>query len=170
MKKGLSMISVIFAIIIIGILASIAIPKLLATKYDAYAAQAGMEMKNILGELSAYYLKHGRFITDEPNNTSPDVVKKFSKTYEEVWNRDINKWVYHCVTISINEAKDGHSADVRFYEGSGANKNSQYCKVIRESIAYQAFRDGFGTRKDGGNGNTQVGVNFIGSKYSIFKE
>ncbi|MFW5607548.1 MAG: prepilin-type N-terminal cleavage/methylation domain-containing protein, partial [Campylobacter hyointestinalis] len=45
MKKGFTMIELVFVIVILGILASLAVPKLAATRDDAEAAKAAVEIK-----------------------------------------------------------------------------------------------------------------------------
>jgi len=60
-KKGFTMIELIFVIVIIGILASVAIPRLAATRDDAKIATSLSETGMILRETTAYYTANGHF-------------------------------------------------------------------------------------------------------------
>jgi len=53
------MIELIFAIVIIGILAAVAIPKLAATRDDADSAVCVQEVGQLISEISAHYTKVG---------------------------------------------------------------------------------------------------------------
>lgn len=61
MKRAFTMIELVFVIVILGILAAIAIPKLVASKDDAMAVKATTEMATVITQLSAWYFVHGNF-------------------------------------------------------------------------------------------------------------
>lgn len=60
-RRGFTMIELIFVIVILGILASVAIPKLAATRTDAQIASALTEITTLKKDLSAYYTSQGTF-------------------------------------------------------------------------------------------------------------
>lgn len=59
MKKAFTIIELIFVIIILGILAAIAIPKLNASRADAQISQTLANLKIAIGDISSYMLKNG---------------------------------------------------------------------------------------------------------------
>nr|WP_321318110.1 type II secretion system protein [uncultured Campylobacter sp.] len=61
MKKGFSMIELIFVIVILGILASVAIPRLAATREDAEISAAVANLRTLVSDVSAYYTVKGEF-------------------------------------------------------------------------------------------------------------
>jgi len=69
MKKGFTMIELIFVIVILGVLASVAIPRLAATRDDAEVAKAATNLATAISDISAYYTAQGSF-GDFANMTS----------------------------------------------------------------------------------------------------
>ena len=59
MKKGFTMIELIFVIVILGILASVAIPRLAATREDAEISAAVANIRTLISDVSAYYTVKG---------------------------------------------------------------------------------------------------------------
>ena len=61
MKKGFTMIELIFVIVILGILAAVAIPKLAATRDDANIAKETTEIATAIQDIGSYYTANGLF-------------------------------------------------------------------------------------------------------------
>ena len=61
MKKGFTMIELIFVIVILGVLASVAIPRLAATRDDAEVAKAATNLSTAISDIAAYYTAKGSF-------------------------------------------------------------------------------------------------------------
>jgi len=59
MRRGFTMIELIFVIVIIGILAAVAIPKLAATRDSATASTCTHEIGGLVQEVGAYYTAQG---------------------------------------------------------------------------------------------------------------
>ena len=63
MKKGFTMIELIFVIVILGVLASVAIPRLAATRDDAEVAKAATNLTTAVSDITAYYTAKGKFVS-----------------------------------------------------------------------------------------------------------
>jgi len=76
--KAFTMIELIFVIVILGILAAVAIPRLAATRDDAEIVKAAGNIRLAIQDVGGYYLSQGNFsenISDMTNVANPIVVK-----------------------------------------------------------------------------------------------
>ena len=60
MRNAFTMIELVFVIVILGILASVAIPKLAATRDDAKIASKAHEIQSIISEIPASFVASGK--------------------------------------------------------------------------------------------------------------
>ncbi len=61
MKRAFTMIELVFVIVILGILASMVIPKMAATRDDAEVVSGLQRINTAVAEIVTYYTAHGRF-------------------------------------------------------------------------------------------------------------
>ena len=66
-RSGFTMIELIFVIVILGILASVAIPKLAATRDDAKVSKVLNELATLKSDFGAFYTSQGNFDTGTGN-------------------------------------------------------------------------------------------------------
>ena len=92
MKKGFTMIELIFVIVILGILASVAIPRLAGTRADAEVATTVANLRTLLSDLNSYYAVKDEF------TEGADGVK---------WNEITNVPLGNADTQAVNNGKWG---------------------------------------------------------------
>ena len=141
MKKGFTMIELVFVIVILGILASLAVPKLAATRDDAEAAKAAVEIKDAITQLTTYYIVNGSYPDEAKVDVAglgkdkADTAGKYSKTIEEVLKRDGNKWT-DCIKITPSNGDAGKGANIKIEKKDTGT--SSFCSAVRGT---QAFKD-----------------------------
>lgn len=82
-RAGFTMIELIFVIVILGILAAVAIPKLAATRNDASSATYVTNLATCINDAGAAYLKDGNFTTTSAACASADDCFDFNTTDSE---------------------------------------------------------------------------------------
>jgi general secretion pathway protein G len=84
-RSGFTMIELVFVIVILGILASVAIPKLAATRDDAKIASKASEIQAAISEIPAYVTAQGKVLKPAAmSQVLAQLVKQGDKKAKEV--------------------------------------------------------------------------------------
>ena len=164
------MIELIFVIVILGILASVAIPRLAATREDAEISAAVANLRTLVSDASAYYTVKGEFGTggtgakwneftsvplNNPNGTangSDGVIKIGGK---------------ECIRVQVKD-KNGNVPAHILVAKDGTNKNSGACKQV---VAAKPLKAYFDSRVAGVEGlSADKGAIPIGSSTRVYSK
>ena len=118
MRKGFTMIELIFVIVILGVLASVAIPRLAATRDDAEVAKAATNLTTAVSDLTAYYTAKGSF--KGSNNANISDFTKFTNALTKDGKLNV-KGKTTCVEVKLptpqtnnTQASDKVELDLKF--------------------------------------------------------
>ena len=75
-RAGFTMIELIFVIVILGILAAVAIPKLAATRTDAQVSKEVTNLSTKLNDVGSSYTAVGVLVQTDLDETDVDYIKK----------------------------------------------------------------------------------------------
>lgn len=98
MKKAFSLLELIFVIVVIGIIASFAVPKFLDTKDSAQISTLKRDISSIISSIQTYHIQRG----DIEKISDAITLNKKNWLIEDLKISDINK----CLSIEVTE-EDG---------------------------------------------------------------
>ena len=129
MKKGFTMIELIFVIVILGVLASVAIPRLAATRDDAEVAKAATNLTTAVSDITAYYTAKGSF-KDSAGAKITDFTK-ITNALDKGGKLNV-KGKTTCVTVELpNDAANGSDAVKITLKFDGNGANDAVCKTLK---------------------------------------
>ena len=182
MKKGFTMIELIFVIVILGILASVAIPRLAATRTDAEIAATVANLRTILSDAASYYAVKGEFGTvkwKDITNVPLQLYRDHPITASDVATQHgahLAADGKNCISIQLVDRRGTTPAYILLTKDR-ENKLQGLCKEIVEAEPVRAFLastiDGLdlsqlGPTLENGNRTAADGAIAIGSSTTIY--
>ncbi len=139
-RTGFTMIELIFVIVILGILAAVAIPKLSATRTDAKVSTYASDVATALADMGSYYTAHGKFGTVEEMTN----VKFYDTTAQPVSNVGISANPVYFIDstdttcLSFHGGLDGNITIAR------VSTTTSECKGLNDAVANLRKTHSFG--------------------------
>ena len=144
MKKGFTMIELIFVIVILGILASVAIPRLAATRTDAEVAATVANLRTLISDAASYYAVKGEFRNAKWRDiTNVPLLKLDGNNPIDDYNKATNNAILaadgkKCIAIKLVDKTATAPAHILFGKDSG-NKTKGVCGEVLKADAVKAF-------------------------------
>ena len=167
MKKGFTMIELIFVIVILGILASVAIPRLAATRTDAEIAATVANLRTLLNDAASYYAVKGEFANSTKWNDFTNVPLIHADRPAAVGGKDndgiLTVGGRECIAVKVVNKKGSAPAYIVFLKKSGGD----VCTQVQNAAPVKAY---FDSRVEGINleyGDNK-GAIAIGSSTTIY--
>ena len=131
MKKGFTMIELIFVIVILGVLASVAIPRLAATRDDAEVAKAATNLTTAVSDITAYYTAKGHFKSGSNGTTGNNVgFDKITNALTKDGKLNVKgKTVCVQVTLPQTTTSDAVKITLNF---AASGKDDAVCKQLKK--------------------------------------
>jgi prepilin-type N-terminal cleavage/methylation domain-containing protein len=134
MKNSFTMMELIIVIVIIGILAAVAIPKLMVTRDDAQTSSLTIQIKAATDEIMSYYTSQGGEVNFSKLKGSSQVVLNELIHYGWVEIKNDNHAVFYSdrdlKEVCLNYYTDGESIEVE----QNTSNNSPLCLDIKRVI------------------------------------
>ena len=178
MKKGFTMIELIFVIVILGILASVAIPRLAGTRTDAEVATTVANLRTIVSEVSSYYVAHGSFdgvkwrdLTNVPlksDNTGAAIEDTLATTIAYLKAGEANNCIG--ITAVIKDTATKRPAHIKFTKATGA---TGVCAEVLDADPVKALLDSEVKHPNTGAGGGTTTIDnaiAIGSTTSVYSK
>ena len=140
MKKGFTMIELIFVIVILGILASVAVPRLAGTKADAEESAAVANLRTLISDANTYYVATGEIPDATTWNQITNVPLTSATSKANTAGASIKVGGKGCIDVQFvpENATDKTPVHITFTKNS-SNKSSGVCAKVLETESIKAY-------------------------------
>ena len=155
------MIELIFVIVILGILASVAIPRLAATREDAEISAAVANLRTLVNDATAYYTVKGEFGSATWNQIT-NVPLSSATTKALNTGAKLKAGGEDCISFQMFEKAGDKPAHIVITKEGSVNN---VCKQVLASEPLKAY---FSSKVTGVTTNDSQGAIAIGSSTSVY--
>ena len=176
MKKGFTMIELIFVIVILGILASVAIPRLAGTRTDAEISATVANIRTLISDAASYYAVKGKFAGAKWGDITNVSIRQGDSRKPVQANTNADQDVYlaaggtNCILVRLRDKGDP-GRPVAFIQIAKViqNQNTGICPEILAAPPIKAYLDATvpGVTPEGGGTGLRPGVIPVSSSISI---
>ncbi|MDY5384743.1 MAG: type II secretion system protein [Campylobacter sp.] len=156
MKKGFTMIELIFVIVILGILASVAIPRLAGTREDAEISAAVANLRTLVSDTTAYYTAKGEFPANTKWSDITNVPLGSATTTDATTAAKLKAGGKDCITVQLVNKTNGTPAHIHFTKESNAN-SAGVCAQVLASDPLKAYFDSRLPSENAASGKMAIG-------------
>lgn len=137
MRQAFTMVELIFVIVILGILAAVAIPRLNATRDDAKVSAMAQKITIGATEIAAYAAANGNVLSDFSQMSNSILLLKNSDDVVLSPNEAIIKMgnINNCVIMEINSTATTDTLNVTF----GSHNDDFLCKPLQQMFHIQDY-------------------------------
>ena len=159
MKKGFTMIELIFVMVVLGILASIPIPRLHGTKEDAEIATAIANLRTLVSDAAAYHAVKDKFADTTKWNEFTNVPLKNNSDVDLAATANATDAAYlaagkkSCIGVQLVNKNGDVPAHIEFTQNTEGAKDP-VCKQVLDSEPVDAY---FKSTSGGDKGKMAVG-------------
>ena len=133
-RTAFSMIELIFVIVVLGLLAAVALPKITATRDDAMASKVALNVMTAAGEIASYAMSNGETVNDmiEMSNAIASLDGDGTATLDNANKKATVKFgtVADCVVLKVNSGATDENLTVSF----GATNGDSKCENLQALI------------------------------------
>ena len=136
-RAGFTMIELIFVIVILGILAAVAIPKLAATRDDAKISKISTNVATVISDVGAHYTAKGEMGTNWSDMTNVKLKKDTDTDSTAITDpAHLFDGENDCIKFTITDSK--------LKVEKGAKQDDTVCKNVQANVASQLKTYTFG--------------------------
>ena len=148
MRKGFTMIELIFVIVILGILAAVAIPRLAATRDDAEVSKAATNLTTFISDLGAYYTSQSKFAPEFKGMSNVQFLAAKAGTVDATGkltgdpSGEIAAAGKKCIKLTLKDYDAGTNKPATLKVENGTDATAAICEKVLANASVKKIIDG----------------------------